>query len=346
MQQIWRVSVGTLSLSITGVAAIKVATQVAALYSRRRKVASPDGRERVSIMSFSTQQRPILDGWTSGIVMESYARWTVKEFMDPRHTPPVRHALATVFKATITRACRVLSELSERCGWQGLFAHNQIDELALDVPANSVAEGDILVLCIRTSSVHFPQVGSIESYLTRSRALPGLASELLGNKYSLPEPGDPSMALAQREDRLMQDARQKLAELGGYKQHRGQEFNRHLLPRCRPLIEAIGYRMAYEAARDSGVCPKVLRIFELLCLAAGPGWPMSEDNTAIPTFHDDLVKAYDEVLPEMLQGVQETEVNDYITAPIVSDESWASFVEGLPSFKYPCEGLGGYQPDF
>jgi alkylation response protein AidB-like acyl-CoA dehydrogenase len=149
LQHIWRVSIGTLSLSILGVSVIKVGTHIAALYSQRRMVASSNGRGHVPIMSFSTQQRPILDGWAYGIVLESYARWTVKEFMNPRHSRPVRHALATIFKATITRASGLLNELAERCGWQGLFSYNQISELALSFQGTYIAEGDTLVLCIR-----------------------------------------------------------------------------------------------------------------------------------------------------------------------------------------------------
>ena len=142
----------------------------------------------------------------------------------------------------------------------------------------------------------------------------------------------------------MADARHKLAELGGYKEHRGQEFNRHILPRCRPLVEVIGHRMAYEAARDAGVCPKVLRLFEMLCLATDLGWRWSEDRNITRMCHDALVRAYDEVLPDMVKAVGESEVNDYIAAPIVSDESWTTFVGGLPSFGYPGDGVGGYQP--
>ena len=69
--------------------------------------------------------------------------------MDSSHGPNVRHAVATVFKATVARASQVLLELTERCGWQGLFAYNQISELALTFQGNSIAESDTLVLCIR-----------------------------------------------------------------------------------------------------------------------------------------------------------------------------------------------------
>lgn len=106
--------------------------------------------------------------------------------------------------------------------------------------------------------------------------------------------------------------------------------------------------MAYEAARDAGVCPKVLRLFELLCLGTDhlSSWRLSEDRAGTElTFHDSLVTAYDEVLPDMLEAVGESEVNDYVTAPIASEEAWATFVGELPSFEYPCDGAGGYQPE-
>ena len=151
-RQIWRVSVGTLSLSIMGVSSIKVASKIATTYSQRRLTAGTLEDTRIPILSFSTQQRPILQGLVDGIVLETFTRWTIKQFMDSNHGPNVRHAVATVFKATVARASQVLPELTERCGWQGLFAYNQISELALTFQGNSIAEGDTLVLCIRRLS--------------------------------------------------------------------------------------------------------------------------------------------------------------------------------------------------
>lgn len=154
LQQIHRISIGTLALSITSVPVLKLGTQITALYSQRRHVAGGrEGRGRVPIMSFSTQQRPIMDGWVYGIILDAYARWTVKEFMSPDHSTPVRHALGTLFKTVATRASRVLVELSERCGWQGLFPYNQVNELALSLQGAYIAEGDTLVLCIREHSL-------------------------------------------------------------------------------------------------------------------------------------------------------------------------------------------------
>ena len=156
LRQIWRVSVGTLSLSIMGISAIKVGTHIAAVYSQRRTITSSDGRSQVPIMSFSTQQRPIVDGWVQGIVLERYARWTVKSCMGVHQSYPVRHALATIFKTTTVQAYQIMNELVKRLGWQGLFAYNQISELALTFLGNSIAEGDTLVLCIRRCSSALP----------------------------------------------------------------------------------------------------------------------------------------------------------------------------------------------
>ncbi|KAK1656543.1 acyl-CoA dehydrogenase/oxidase [Colletotrichum godetiae] len=149
LDQIWRVSVGTLSLSIMGVSALKVAACITAVYSERRKVGAGKHGKVVPIMSFSTQQRPILKALAFGEVLHAYAQWTVREFTNPDTTADVRRGLATAFKALVVRSSRLLVELAERCGWQGLYAYNQINELGSTFQGNSVAEGDTLVISIR-----------------------------------------------------------------------------------------------------------------------------------------------------------------------------------------------------
>jgi alkylation response protein AidB-like acyl-CoA dehydrogenase len=163
LRQIWRIAAGTLSLSIMGISAIKVGTRVAAVYSERRTIASADGKGRKRIMDFSTQQLPIVEGWVQGKVLEAFAHWTIDMCSDL--TDPMHHALATIFKATVVKASQVLRPLSERCGWQGLFAFNQISELDLTFQGNSIAEGDTLVLCIRTCSIGISlQLTELASY--------------------------------------------------------------------------------------------------------------------------------------------------------------------------------------
>ena len=153
LRQIWRVSAGTLSLSIMGISAIKVGTRVAAVYIERRTITAPDGPVPGEIMSFSTQQRPIVEGWVQGKVLHAFARWTIG--MRPNLSDATQHALATIFKATVMKASQILRPLTERCGWQGLCAYNQISELDLTFQGISIAEGDTLLLCIRMCSADF-----------------------------------------------------------------------------------------------------------------------------------------------------------------------------------------------
>ncbi|EXL90109.1 hypothetical protein FOIG_16622 [Fusarium odoratissimum NRRL 54006] len=68
-----RVAVRTLSLSIMGISAIRVGTHIAALYSERRTITAPDGHSAMPIIGFSTQQRPIIEGWVQGKVLTAFA---------------------------------------------------------------------------------------------------------------------------------------------------------------------------------------------------------------------------------------------------------------------------------
>ncbi|KAL5600770.1 hypothetical protein FOVSG1_006800 [Fusarium oxysporum f. sp. vasinfectum] len=112
LRQIWRVSAGTLSLSIMGISAIKVGTRVAAVYIERRTITAPDGPVPEETMSFSTQQRPIVEGWVQGKVLHAFARWTIG--MCPNLSDATQHALATIFKATVMKASQILRSLTER----------------------------------------------------------------------------------------------------------------------------------------------------------------------------------------------------------------------------------------
>ncbi|GKU22964.1 unnamed protein product [Fusarium langsethiae] len=308
----WRIAVGTLSFSIMGISAIKVGTRIAAIYSERRTVASIDGKGRKRIMDFSTQQVPIVEGWVHGKVLDAFARWTID--MCPDLTDPMQHALATIFKATVVKASHVLRPLAERCGWQGLFAFNQISELDLTFQGNSIAEGDTLVLCIR------------------------FMSEMLGGKLDLPQAMNRSSRLAQREEDLTRDMKSRLERVGGYDNHRGPAFDRYILPRCRLLAEAIGNRMAYEAAEKSGISLEVLTLYERICLC--------EDLDPLPAL-EPMVQArapsrssnlYSSVLAQIRsESITPSEIDHYVTAPITTDESWESFMKGLQIFKSPLD---------
>lgn len=140
--------------------------------------------------------------------------------------------------------------------------------------------------------------------------------------------------LAQRENELMSNIRSQLEAIGGYKEHRSPGFDRYILPRCRPLAEAIGNRMAYDAAEISGVSPAVLSLYEHICL--------NEDLDCLPSVGKQNPMSplpppptpYDIVLAQIRSETAfRLDMDDYVTAPITSDTSWESFVNNLQVFR-------------
>lgn len=149
-EQIHRVSVGGLALSLINTPASKAGAYLAHTFSQQRVVTNPTSQLPVPISSFPTQYGPIISTSSHAMVMEAAGRSAVAAFKNASLSPAVRQAMVCIFKATATYTTqRHLNELSERCGWRGLFGFNKISELQLSLKGNSMAEGDVLVLCIR-----------------------------------------------------------------------------------------------------------------------------------------------------------------------------------------------------
>lgn len=98
---------------------------IGTMYSLRRHVGSPE--HRVPILQFRTQQLPLLTLTAQTYVMEAFLKWSMKLFSDTSIDYRVRHAVAGITKATaVGHAYAGGMDISERCGAQGLFAHNQM----------------------------------------------------------------------------------------------------------------------------------------------------------------------------------------------------------------------------
>ncbi|QRD94019.1 hypothetical protein F9C07_2286186, partial [Aspergillus flavus] len=224
--------------------------------------------------------------------------------MDPKIPYIVRQGIAAAFKAVLTRATQEsLHQLAERCGPQGLFAYNNIIDNQIEARGNSIAEGDTLALSIR------------------------LASELILGKYTMPPPRYPFSLLAVFETGLFQHARDIVNSLGGA--YRKAEFNTRILPRCQTLVEAVGHRLAYEAALDAGVASELLDLYEAGVVLHHSGWFV--ENLALDTetqFNMEM-QAMNSILPRIGDLLNATGAEPYCTAPIVSDEAWMEFTRSL-----------------
>lgn len=145
---IWRVGIGGLCLSMANLSSLKTSVYLVGKYSQRRHIRSSTG-EVVPIISFRTQQRPILHTIAQIAVLEAYGDAIYARFMREK-SDAVRHGLSTTLKAHVAQVTqKSLFDLTERCGAQGLFGYNQIIESQLGTRGINIAEGDILVLAIR-----------------------------------------------------------------------------------------------------------------------------------------------------------------------------------------------------
>ena len=70
--------------------------------------------EPILIVSFRTQQWPILHTAAAGVVMENWYSITASQITNKALDPPVRHALAVIVKTTVSHHVqRCVFEISE-----------------------------------------------------------------------------------------------------------------------------------------------------------------------------------------------------------------------------------------
>ncbi|KAH8422380.1 putative acyl-CoA oxidase [Aspergillus melleus] len=304
---IQRVSAGTLFLSAGCIPLLKNAIYNASLFSMRRKVKNYDGK-LIAVMSFRTQHLPILHAIAQYHVLQAFFIKAATEFRNPDYDARVRHAFATVFKAVaLQHFQKSIKAINDGCGWHGYFEHNQILQSELEFRAVGTAEGDIRVLAIR------------------------LASELLLGRYQLSPPQSPTSLVAQHESGLFTEAREYLLSIGGF--HRSEKFNRNILPLSLPLVQAVGHRMALEAAQNAGIDPKLLELYEAGVIREDSAWYSEQGGLSRKTQFEMEAKAADALLPDLDGLVQDTGSPAYSYAPMSSEGLWDGFVEGLESFS-------------
>lgn len=124
-----RLGFGTLALSLSAIPGLRCAAFIVGKYSLRRTVVGPEGSLK-PIISFRTQQLPILHALAETAVIEPFANWITTKFADTSLDFSVRHGLAVIFKGAVLQYTqKSFANLLERCGAQGVFMHNQLVEM-------------------------------------------------------------------------------------------------------------------------------------------------------------------------------------------------------------------------
>lgn len=123
---IYRIIVGTISIAGMALTSLKMAVYVAGRYSQRRNVTDAFTGSQTPIISFPTQQYPILSSLAQAIVFESLTKKAIALFTDKSKSLGARHCIAAVAKVTLVKhCCASLISLGDRCGAQGVFEVNQ-----------------------------------------------------------------------------------------------------------------------------------------------------------------------------------------------------------------------------
>ncbi|THH13462.1 hypothetical protein EW146_g6758 [Bondarzewia mesenterica] len=305
LQSIWRVTVGSIALGFVGIGAMEVFSTIGALYSMRRTV-GPDGA-RTPIFHFRTQQIPVLTVTAQVYVLKAFSQWAIATFSDTTIDSRVRRGIAACTKAVIVQHSQAAAlSISDRCGAQGLFEINQMSTMFNEMRGIAIAEGDILALSIR------------------------LTTELLIGRYELPRSTNPDSLLSRHETSIFEEHRTLLAAVS---HHRNHEVNRQILPHCQAMVEAIGHRMAYDAAVASGVLPCLIDLYVASVIKLDPAWYAEQASLGRPAQVEMENAALDAVLPHLDSLVSQLDIQPYVTAPIVSDGTWDAFVNGLECFE-------------
>jgi hypothetical protein len=115
--------------------------------------------------------------------------------------------------------------------------------------------------------------------------------------------------------------------------HRSEAFNRTILPLALPLVQAIGYRMAMEAAVEIGIDPKLRALYQAGIIKECSAWFSEQGGLSRQEQRQMESQAADAVLPELPRLVEETGVEPYCTAPMTSEKLWNDYVEELENFS-------------
>lgn len=157
----------------------------------------------------------------------------------------------------------------------------------------------------------------------------GLASELLLGRYALESSRFPDSPLAKHEGGIFSELRAVLAVAPS---HRSAAYDREVLPRSLPLIQAIGHRIAYDAAREAQVDDPLLDLFEVASMLQDEAWYVERLGVTRAELREREARAIEAVFPHLEEYLTQMDVAPYVVAPIVSEERWEQFLGTLRVF--------------
>lgn len=115
--------------------------------------------------------------------------------------------------------------------------------------------------------------------------------------------------------------------------HRAENFNRDILPLSLPLVQAVGHRLAYEAAKEVKIDANLLSLYESCVIKEDSAWYAEQGGISRTSQQEMEAQAADALFPSLMELVQKTGIQHYSNAPMASDRAWDEFVSELETFS-------------
>jgi len=306
--EISRIPIGTFGVALPFLQGLKQTSIIAGRYSLHRRVGVPKGSGTIPIISFATQQIPILEAIAAAHVLDAWRPDQVKLIQNLAVPFELRHAAATIFKTTVVRTVlRFTPLLSERCGAQGTLEPNMMQRFEIDTRGCVIAEGDILALCIR------------------------LFSQILQKQYRVDLPDASTSPLAHRAIDLLDRYASLIRDL--QTGHRGDEFNELILPHAEETISAIGHALAYDSAIRLGLDQKLRDLYVSSIMRLDPSWFLTKGGfTSSEDIDRFQARALRQALPDLERYLNEFNMDRYVKSPLVKEDGWGKYYPRLPKF--------------
>lgn len=114
--------------------------------------------------------------------------------------------------------------------------------------------------------------------------------------------------------------------------HRSQLFADYILPRSKDIVEAVGHRMAYDAAIAEGVDKNLVDIYEAFAIKKDLPWYLEAGLLTRVKAAELESNAISSAAPKMDAFVDGMGVAPYVKAPILTEASWDKFVSNMHTF--------------
>jgi acyl-CoA oxidase len=153
-----------------------------------------------------------------------------------------------------------------------------------------------------------------------------LVSELLQGHYSIPLPDRSESVLANHAVSLLEENKDLIKT---FPDHRSEEYNSLILPQSQIIVEALGHALAYSAALHANMPRSILDLYECSVIRLDPAWYTEHGLSRMSQRYreDDAISS---ALPNLSSFLDALHIENYVSAPIVSDAAWKKYVFELP----------------